>query len=57
VVATISAELVRIDDPLNFTERAAIAGFLAGYTGNTLYLYIRWCVRPAPTQSGPVQPG
>ena len=31
-----SVELVRIDDPLNFTERAAIAGFLAGYTGNAL---------------------
>ncbi len=46
----ISAELVRIDDPLNFTERAAIAGFLAGYTGNTLVsyttdlrLFVEWC--------------
>jgi hypothetical protein len=35
----ISAELVRVDDPLDFTERAAIAGFLAGYTGNTLVSY------------------
>ena len=35
----ISAELVRVDDPLNFTERTAIAGFLAGYTGNTLVSY------------------
>ena len=34
MAATNSAELVHIDDPLNFTERAAIAGFLAGYTGN-----------------------
>lgn len=37
-----SAELVRVDDPLNFTERAAIAGFLAGYTGNTLVSYTTW---------------
>jgi hypothetical protein len=36
--------------PLNFTERAAIAGFLAGYTGNTLVsfttdvrLFAEWC--------------
>ncbi len=37
VAATvISAELFRVDEPLNFTERAAIAGFLSGYTGNTL---------------------
>ena len=46
----ISAELVRIDDPLDFTERAAIAGFLAGFTGNTLVsyttdlrLFVEWC--------------
>ena len=51
VAATvISAELVRVDEPLNFTERAAIAGFLAGYTGNTLVsyttdlrLFAEWC--------------
>jgi integrase/recombinase XerD len=51
VAATvISAELVRIDDPLDFTERAAIAGFLAAYTGNTLVtyttdlrLFVEWC--------------
>lgn len=34
-----SVELVRVDDPLGFTERGAIAGFLAGYTGNTLVSY------------------
>lgn len=35
--STVTAvEIVRVDDPLNVTERAAIAGFLAGYTGNTL---------------------
>jgi integrase/recombinase XerD len=46
----ISAELVRVDDPINFTERAAIAGFLAGYAGNTLVsyttdlrLFAEWC--------------
>ena len=40
VAATvISAELVAIDDPLNFNERAAIAGFLAECTGNTLVSY------------------
>ncbi len=32
----ISTELVQIEEPLTFTERGAIAGFLAGYTGNTL---------------------
>ena len=49
-VTVISAELVRIDYPLDFTERAAIAGFLAGYTGNTLVsyttdlrLFVEWC--------------
>ena len=51
MAATVNAvDLVRIDDPLNFTERAAIAGFLAGYTGNTLVSYTtdlrifaEWC--------------
>ena len=45
-----SVELVGIDDPLGFTERGAIAGFLAGYTGNTLVsyttdlrLFAEWC--------------
>ena len=45
-----SVELVRVDDPLGFTERGAIAGFLAGYTGNTLVsyttglrLFAEWC--------------
>jgi integrase/recombinase XerD len=54
IVATttsvVSVELVHIDDPLNHTERGAIAGFLAGYTGNTLVsyttdlrLFVEWC--------------
>ena len=45
-----SVELVRIGDPLGFTERGAIAGFLVGYTGNTLVsyttdlrLFAEWC--------------
>ena len=40
IVATtttvVSVELVHVDDPLNSTERGAIAGFLAGYAANTL---------------------
>ena len=46
-----TVELVRIDEPLDATERGAIAGFLAGYTGNTLIsyttdlrLFIEWCI-------------
>ena len=46
-----TVELVRVDEPLNATERGAIAGFLAGYTGNTLIsyttdlrLFVDWCV-------------
>ena len=31
-----TVELVRLDEPLDATERGAIAGFLAGYSGNTL---------------------
>lgn len=45
-----SVELVLVDEPLGFTERGAIAGFLAGYTGNTLVsyttdlrLFAEWC--------------
>lgn len=45
-----TVELVRLDEPLNATERGAIAGFLAGYTGNTLVsyatdlrLFVEWC--------------
>jgi integrase/recombinase XerD len=34
-----TVELVRLDEPFNATERGAIAGFLAGYTGNTLISY------------------
>lgn len=35
-----SVELGRVaDHPLNYTERAAIAGFLAGYAGNRLVSY------------------
>jgi len=32
---TTTIELVRCDEPLDVGERAAIAGFLAGYTGNS----------------------
>ena len=45
-----TVELVRVDEPLGVSERAAIAGFLAGYTGNTLIsyttdlrLFVQWC--------------
>lgn len=48
--SVVSVELVQVDDPLNHTERGAIAGFLAGYTGNTLVsyttdlrLFVEWC--------------
>jgi integrase/recombinase XerD len=48
--SVVSVELVHIDDPLNSPERGAIAGFLAGYTGNTLVsyttdlrLFLEWC--------------
>ncbi len=47
---TATVELVRVDEPLGVSERAAIAGFLAGYTGNTLIssttdlrLFVQWC--------------
>ncbi len=46
-----TVELVRLDEPLNATERGAIAGFLAGYSGNTLIsyttdlrLFAEWCI-------------
>jgi integrase/recombinase XerD len=46
----VSVELVHVDDPLNHTERAAIAGFRAICTGNTLVnsttdlrLFVEWC--------------
>jgi hypothetical protein len=42
--------LVRYEDPLDAREREAIAGFLAGYSGNTrvtyttdLRLFAAWC--------------
>jgi integrase/recombinase XerD len=48
---TTTVELVRCDEPLDVNERAAIAGFLAGYTGNTLIsyttdlrLFVEWCL-------------
>jgi integrase/recombinase XerD len=47
---TTTAVLVRCDDPLDVRERAAIAGFLAGYTDRTrvsyttdLRLFTIWC--------------
>ena len=51
MAATLSSvDVVRVDDPLGYTERGAIAGFLAGYTGNTLVsyttdlrLFAEWC--------------
>jgi hypothetical protein len=59
IVATtssvVSVELVHIDDPLNHTERGAIAGFLAGYTGNTLVSYttISACSLSGATRTTP----
>jgi hypothetical protein len=50
LMASSSAVLVRYDDPVVLAERAAVAGFLAGYTGNTLVsyttdlrLFAAWC--------------
>jgi hypothetical protein len=47
---TTTGVLVRHDDPLDVRERAAIAGFLAGYTDRTrvsyttdLRLFTIWC--------------
>lgn len=34
-MATTTAELIRYEDPTAMTERVAVAGFLAGYTGHT----------------------
>src|SRR5262245_8254944 len=49
-MVTTTAVLVRRDDLLDIRERAAVAGFLAGYTGNTrvsyttdLRLFAAWC--------------
>jgi site-specific recombinase XerD len=46
-----TAVLVRVEDPRELIERTAIAGFLAGYAGNThtsyttdLRLFTAWCV-------------
>jgi|SRR5215207_1146565 len=45
-----TSTLVRYEDPLEARERGAIAGFLAGYSGNTrvsyttdLRLFAAWC--------------
>jgi integrase/recombinase XerD len=50
MVSSTSAVLVRYDDPVELAERSAVAGFLAGYTGNTLLsyttdlrLFATWC--------------
>ena len=51
MAATInSVELVQVEDPLGFIERGTIAGFLTGYTCNTLVSYTadlrvfaEWC--------------
>ena len=48
-MATTTAELVSYEDPVEITERVAIAGFLAGYTGNTRASYttdLRICSPP-----------
>lgn len=49
-MTTTTAELVSCQDPLELGERVALAGFLAGYTGNTrtsyttdLRIYADWC--------------
>src|SRR5213075_476131 len=46
----VGSTLVRYEDPLDVREREAIAGFLAGYAGNTrigyttdLRLFADWC--------------
>jgi hypothetical protein len=47
-----TAVLVRVEDPLDVREHAAIAGFLAGYSGSTrtsyttdLRLFASWCTQ------------
>jgi integrase/recombinase XerD len=49
-MTTTTTELVSYEDPLEATERVAMAGFLAGYTGNTrtgyttdLPIFADWC--------------
>jgi integrase/recombinase XerD len=49
-MVTSTAVLVRCQDPDDLAERAAVAGFLAGYTGSTrvsyttdLRLFAEWC--------------
>lgn len=48
--AVTTVEVVHLEDPLSVSERAAVAGFLAGYTANTLTsyttdlrLFAQWC--------------
>jgi Phage integrase, N-terminal SAM-like domain len=50
MASSTTAVLVRYDDPAELAERAAVAGFLAGCTGNTLTsyttdlrLFATWC--------------
>jgi site-specific recombinase XerD len=50
MASSTSAVLVRYDDPVVLAERGAVAGFLAGYAGNTLVsyttdlrLFANWC--------------
>lgn len=49
-MTTTTFELVTYQDPVELTERVAVAGFLAGYTGNTrtgyttdLRIFADWC--------------
>ena len=58
-MATTTAELVSYEDPVVITERVAIAGFLAGYTGNTrtsyttdLRIFAEWCHGQPPDAAG-----
>jgi hypothetical protein len=45
-----TVELVRLHDPVQITERVAVAAFIAGYTGGTrvsyttdLRIFAEWC--------------
>jgi site-specific recombinase XerD len=49
-MASSTTSVLHYDDPVVLAERAAVAGFLAGYTGNTLVsyttdlpLFATWC--------------
>lgn len=61
--AAFTVELVRCDEPLDVFERAAIAGFLAGYSSNTLVsyttdlrLFLEWCTNTVCACSRSAEP-